>query len=165
MNKSSLYTYSLGLVMSLVLLWTSTSQANELGKNILIRKLAEHPLIVELYKLESEARVEQFHRHLEKAQTGDVLHQFVVGKAYQRGIGVGEKHTEALFWLRKSAEQGLAKGQLHYALALRSKPQALINDKKINEWIKKAADQGYPRALYLRGSSLMFSRAQSEALV
>ncbi|MGH9969374.1 MAG: tetratricopeptide repeat protein [Pyrinomonadaceae bacterium] len=57
---------------------------------------------------------------LEKAKLGNVDAQNEVGIAYSEGIGVKPNQSQAVFWFRKSAEQGYALGTcnlaLHYAM-------------------------------------------------
>ncbi len=47
-------------------------------------------------------------RWVYEAERGDARAQFLLGAAYESGIGVGQNFSDALRWLTKSANQGNA---------------------------------------------------------
>lgn len=57
---------------------------------------------------------------------------------YKKGEGVTRNYTQAMYWLKKAAEQGSAPAQFNLAL--------VQDDTQAIYWFEKAAEQGYAAA-------------------
>jgi TPR repeat protein len=80
------------------------------------------------------------------AEQGDVLSQIRIGSAYEKGEGVGQDEAEAMRWFKLAAKQNAAAA--FEVAALYGKRH---DDKEEIEWTRKAADHGFPPALYNLG--------------
>ncbi len=77
-----------------------------------------------------------------KANAGDARSQFMLGAAYDSGVGAPRDATEAVRWYRASADQGFAEAQNSLGSALQA-------EKRFTEalpWYEKAAAQGHAQA-------------------
>jgi len=84
------------------------------------------------------------------AASGDAVAQFDLGYLYARGMGMPQNHRQALIWLRKSAEQGLARAQNHLGLAyIEARGGIPRNYKEAAGWFRKSAEQGDAEGAYL----------------
>jgi len=86
-----------------------------------------------------------------KAEAGNAVAQFNLGKCYDQGQGVPKDESEAVKWYRKAAEQGLAEAQCNLGLCYQfgdgipeSKDQAV-------KWYREAAEQNFALAQYALG--------------
>jgi TPR repeat protein len=85
------------------------------------------------------------------AEKGDADAQFNLGQAYRLGRGVPINLAAAKTWFERAAAQGHVDAQTTLGLLLfqnGDQPGAL-------KWLKKAADQGEPRALLVYGTALV----------
>ncbi len=98
-------------------------------------------------------------RFRQAVEQENVLAQYVLGSAYAKGEGVTRDPREAMRWLRKAAEQGLAKAQstLGYAhgygpVYRQFAPGSIDrDDREAVRWFRKAAEQGHAEAQYYLG--------------
>lgn len=79
------------------------------------------------------------------AQAGDPDAEFNLGQAYNLGHGVPVDKTVAMDWFRKAAASGHAQAQAAIGISLF---QAGKRDEALT-YLKKAADQGEPKAEYI----------------
>lgn len=85
------------------------------------------------------------------AEKGDPDAEFNLGQAYRLGRGVPINLAAAKTWFERAAGQGHIDAQTTLGLLLfqnGDQPEAL-------KWLKKAADQGEPRALLVYGTALV----------
>lgn len=85
------------------------------------------------------------------AEKGDPDAEFNLGQAYRLGRGVPTNLAAAKTWFERAAGQGHVDAQTTLGLLLfqnGDQPEAL-------KWLKKAADQGEPRALLVYGTALV----------
>jgi len=77
------------------------------------------------------------------AETGNPLHQYFLGLAYEQGKGVPQDYAEAVKWYRLAARQGLPNAQFHLGLmyyAGRGVPQDFV---RAHMWFNLAKAFGY----------------------
>lgn len=85
------------------------------------------------------------------AEKGDADAEFNLGQAYRLGRGVQTNVAAAKIWFERAANQGHVDAQTTLGLLLfeaGDQPNGL-------KWLKKAADQGEPRALLVYGTALV----------
>ena len=85
------------------------------------------------------------------AEKGDADAEFNLGQAYRLGRGVPINLSAAKTWFERAAGQGHLDAETTLGLLLfqnGDQPEAL-------KWLKKAADQGEPRALLVYGTALV----------
>ena len=88
-----------------------------------------------------------------KAQEGDAVAQFNLGKAYEDGNGVSKNDELAVKWYRKAADQGNAVAQSRLGIMYRI-GQGVNRDKEESvRWYHKAAKQGNSQAMFNLGVS------------
>ena len=80
------------------------------------------------------------------AEADDVNSQLRLGNAYQSGEGVKQDRAEAMKWFKRAASQDVALAEFEVANLY-----AEQNEKAEIEWTRKAADHGFPPALYSLG--------------
>jgi TPR repeat protein/uncharacterized membrane protein YhaH (DUF805 family) len=69
-----------------------------------------------------------------------------LGARYYHGQGIEQDYKQAIYWFRKSAEQGFAEAQHYFGICL-EKGQGIEQDyKQAVYWYLKAAEQGYANA-------------------
>jgi len=83
----------------------------------------------------------------ERAASGDVDAQCGLGKQYERALGVPQDNTQAVFWLRKAAEQGNIIAQVELGIVF----DRMQDYAQAFNWYSKAAEQGNARAQYNLG--------------
>jgi cell division septation protein DedD len=84
------------------------------------------------------------------AEAGDADAQFNMGQAYKLGRGVPSDLKLAQTWYEKAAQQGHEEAQANLGLILFQNGQR----EAAMPWIRKAADNGDPRARYVLATSL-----------
>jgi TPR repeat protein len=72
--------------------------------------------------------------------------QFHLGLMYQRGLGVDQNHTQAVYWFRKAAAQGHAGVQCNFGVMYARGEGVKQDDAQAVYWYRKAAEQGHPYA-------------------
>ena len=87
----------------------------------------------------------------ESAEMGDMRAQFILGYAYEQGIGVIEDKAEGIKWLRIAAEQGYALAQYQLGLRYANSDNELIGREEAKKWLLRSAEQGYTEAQYNLG--------------
>jgi len=85
------------------------------------------------------------------AEKGDADAEFDIGQAYRLGRGVPANVAAAKTWFERAANQGHVDAQTTLGLLLFQNGDQLEGLK----WLKKAADQGEPRALLVYGTALV----------
>ncbi len=88
---------------------------------------------------------------LELANEEDVFAQASAAWGYREGYGTAVDHVEAVKWVRKAAEQGLAGAQNELGLMYKNGRGVDQSYEKAAEWVQKAAEQGYAGAQYNLG--------------
>lgn len=81
------------------------------------------------------------------ADKGDALAESL-GQLYASGRGVQRDCTEAIWWLRKAANQGLAIAEHYLGLAYTDGDGVPQDDTEAARWFQLAADKGYPTAQF-----------------
>ena len=89
---------------------------------------------------------DRYQKNIDKALAGDARAQVDVGYAYETGDGVAKDINQALYWYRKSADQGNKDGQANLGYYYYSGLAVTQDYKQAFYWFKKAADQGLARA-------------------
>lgn len=82
-----------------------------------------------------------------KAIGGDREAEYLLGLLYDRGGEVAPNTTEAVFWLRRAAEQGLAAAQHRLGLVFESGRGGEENREYALAWYEQAANQGCVEAM------------------
>jgi len=89
-----------------------------------------------------------FDRTIKEARIGHRELQYELALMYANGVGVAQDLTQAIYWVRQSAERGFAPAQ--YLLATRFSVGEVVeqDDHQALKWLLKAADQDHPKAIY-----------------
>jgi cell division septation protein DedD len=85
------------------------------------------------------------------AEKGDADAEFNLGQAYRLGRGVATNVAAAKTWFERAATQGHVDAETTLGLLLFQNSEQAEGLK----WLKKAADQGEPRALLVYGTALV----------
>lgn len=94
-----------------------------------------------------------FELWLALAERGDANAQYQISHLYQFGQGVTKDHTEALNWLKRSAQGGNAKAQYSLGNSYDSGARGLPkDDAEAAKWYRRAGDQGHAPAQLALGS-------------
>ena len=88
---------------------------------------------------------------VKKAESGDALAQYNLGRAYLHGKGVTGDYKEAVKWFIKSAEQGNMKAQYNLGRCYQTGKGVAKDEKKAVKLYTKAAEQEYAVAQYKLG--------------
>lgn len=83
---------------------------------------------------------------LAKANGGDAIAQYDIGRKFAAGDGVSKNMEEAVKWLTKSAEQGNPDAQMSLGALLVSGRGVPRNSAEAAKWYRLAATQGRPAA-------------------
>jgi TPR repeat protein len=85
------------------------------------------------------------------ARGGDKMAQLYLGAMYLYGKGVPVNDREAIIWLRKAAEQGVADAQYFMSVMYSDGRGVARNDIEATRWVRKAAEQGKKEAQHNLG--------------
>lgn len=85
---------------------------------------------------------------VKRAQSGDAIAQFELGRAYEDGKGFPQDEDSAVMWFRKAAEQGNAKAQSSLGAMYAVGRGVSKDNAEAVRWYKKAAKQGLPEGMY-----------------
>ncbi|HEY6898173.1 MAG TPA: tetratricopeptide repeat protein [Rhodocyclaceae bacterium] len=92
--------------------------------------------------------------------------QFRLGMMYYHGQGVAEDEKQAVFWLKKAAEQGMVEAmfQLGSAFLLGNQTAKLVADpdREAALWYFQAASAGHAEAQYHLGLLFLAGKGVSE---
>lgn len=91
--------------------------------------------------------------YLQAADLGYAPAQNSLGDCYYNGVGVEKNIERAFEWYRKAAEQGLSEAQYNLARCFGNHAKKLMF-----VWMKRAADQAHPKALYKVGEFYEYGR-------
>ncbi len=98
------------------------------------------------------------------AEQDHPLAELKLGQMYYYGQGVEQDRLLAKKWFLKSARHGLSDAKNWVAIVFRDGINSPENDEnheiqdEINEWIKYAAANGEPEAIYLKGINHLYGR-------
>jgi tetratricopeptide (TPR) repeat protein len=81
-----------------------------------------------------------------KAESGDAIAQFTLGRMYANGTSVAKDETQAVAWFQKAAEQGNADAQYALGLSYDTGRGVVEDGSQALDWYKKAAEQGHKEA-------------------
>ena len=106
---------------------------------------------------------------LRLAEKNDAAAEFSIGQMHERGQGVSQSDTEAAFWYRQAADQGLpiaesSLGRLFYHGMEGTAPRDFVTAAM---WFRKAADQGdvdgqvYLGKMYAQGQGVPIDHVQA----
>ena len=87
-----------------------------------------------------------FKKTLSRAEKGDAVAQFNLGRMYSDGDGVAKDEREAVKWWRKAAEQGYAKAQYNLGWGYMNGRGVAEDGREAVKWYRKAAEQGLKEA-------------------
>ena len=104
-----------------------------------------------------------------ESKNNDAAAEFSIGQMHELGQGVSQSDTEAAFWYRKAADQGLpiaesSLGRLFYRGMEGTAPRDFVTAAK---WFRKAADQGdadgqvYLGKMYVEGQGVPIDHVQA----
>lgn len=88
-----------------------------------------------------------------KAEQGDAVAQWTLGKAYEQGNGVAPNANSAAIWYRKAADQGNAAAENDLGIMYRIGDGVNRDKEEAVRWYRKAAKQGNPQSLFNLGVS------------
>jgi TPR repeat protein len=80
---------------------------------------------------------------LTEAKKDDARAQCFVGLHYISGVVVAQNMTDAVHWLRKSADQGFPPAEYTLGILFKRGLGVSSNRTAANQWFQKASDQGY----------------------
>ena len=80
------------------------------------------------------------------AEQGDARAQHNLGAMYDKGQGVQQDYSQAVYWYRKAAEQGIASAQNNLGVLYENGLGLPQNNSQAVYWLRKAADQGHADA-------------------
>jgi serine/threonine protein kinase len=95
-----------------------------------ILRLGSHPTANDLTELKK------------RAESGDAIAQYQLGRAFEKGRGVDRDDVEAVRWLQSSADQGNAHAQVDLGVAYCTGRGVTQNYSEGSNWFRKAAEQG-----------------------
>lgn len=98
-----------------------------------------------------EDAAEGFELLLQSALNDDRRAQFLVGYAYQKGIGVKQNWPSAATWYKRSAENGFMRAMKALAELYEDEASGMRDLKQSLNWYKKAANLEDPHALHQVG--------------
>jgi TPR repeat protein len=82
-----------------------------------------------------------------RAQRGDSEAEFELGRIYFLGTGRSKDDTQAIYWVRKAAEQGYPNAESALGFAyLNGNAGVVIDDLSAVHWFQRAAEQGLAEA-------------------
>ncbi len=81
-----------------------------------------------------------------KAEKGDAVAQFLLGRSYWAGNGVPKDSIEAARWFRKAADQGNADAQFYLGGCYYKGDGVAKDAGEAVKWYRKASSQGYAKA-------------------
>jgi hypothetical protein len=88
---------------------------------------------------------------ISNGNTKNAEDQFLLGRAYARGVGVKPSYEMAGYWYRKAAEQGNLKAMHNLGILFLEGQGTPKNEKEGARWIRRAAEKGDPGSQYLLG--------------
>ena len=100
-----------------------------------------------------EKKASDFSAYKTKAETGDRVAQYMLGKFYFEGDTVAKDPEKAVFWWRKATDQGLAEAQLNLGVCYFKGLGAAQDQAKAVALWEKAGEQGLAEAQYNLGGS------------
>ena len=77
-----------------------------------------------------------------RAERGDAVAQYAIGRMYENGEGVAKNYAEALKWYRRAAAQGLARAQYNLGWMYDNGKGVAENTAEAMKWYRLAAAQG-----------------------
>ena len=83
-----------------------------------------------------------------RAQAGDAVAQFELGRDYEDGKGVRQDYAKAVEWFRRAAQQGNPQGQNSLGLMYADGRGLKRNKHEAVHWYRMAADNGLPEGFY-----------------
>lgn len=91
---------------------------------------------------------EDFKKTLAEAKRGNIYAQHNIGIYYIKGTGVPQNYSQAVYWFRKAADQGLEDSQFSMGLCYEDGRGVTQNLEQAVYWYTKAAEQGHAQAQY-----------------
>jgi TPR repeat protein len=82
----------------------------------------------------------------QRAGTGDVEAQYLLGSLYRTGRGVSQDDAAAFRWMKRAAEQGHAKAQFNVGKMYLSGRGVAMDPHEAQAWLAKAAASGHSEA-------------------
>jgi uncharacterized protein len=115
---------------------TALSQAPQLGTSI-----STGAATVEISELRA------------KAEAGDPIAQFQLGRAYETGKGIRQDNSQAVLWYRKAADQRNAAAENSLGSMYRLGQGVGKDKEEAVRWYQKSAKLGSPEAMFNLGTS------------
>ena len=91
---------------------------------------------------------EDFKKTLAEAKSGNIYAQHNIGVYYIKGKGVPQNYSQAVYWFRKAADQGLEYSQFSMGLCYEDGTGVTQNLEQAVYWYTKAAEQGHAQAQF-----------------
>jgi TPR repeat protein len=102
------------------------------------------------------------HWYTRAAESGDMVAQFNLASAYERGLGgMPPDLKQAVEWYRKAAKQGYVNAQYNLAVLYERGEKVQQNHNEAFKWFKAAAEQGDAAAQF--GLGVMYAQGHGTA--
>jgi len=105
---------------------------------------------------EETDEVKAFEGYKAKAEKGDPIAQYKLGKSHYYGSGVAQDYVQSVKWYRKAAEQGEASAQYELGMCYYARLGVAQDLVEAVKWYRKAADQGHVQAQTSLGSGYYY---------
>lgn len=102
---------------------------------------------------------------LSKARNNDKLSQYFMGYGYYYGVGQEKDYVQALYWFKKSAEQGLIAAEYHLGIMYEQGYGTLKNEGMSFYWYQKSAMQNFYPSQILLSSKFYSGKGTNKDLV
>ncbi len=112
-------------------------------------KLRENPSSASLSQpaVKTTTGSSKYDLNIEAAKKGDPKAQNTIGLCYSSGNGVEKNKEKAVYWYRKSAEQGYSIGEYNLALRYHNGEGVTQDYEQAMYWYRKSAEQGVADAM------------------
>lgn len=94
----------------------------------------------------------------QRAESGDVASQYLLGLRYDNGQGLAQNSQEAFAWYRKAADQGYAAACNNLGVMYQTGQGVAKDLVEARKWFHRAAEKGFALAQYNLG--LMYAQGQ-----
>lgn len=102
---------------------------------------------------------------LPPAKRGDLHAQFTVGGMFHEGLGVEQDYDRAMYWLRKSADQGFSNAYFLVGEMFADGEGAPQDKVEAARWYFRSANAGFTRGQYRLGTMHMIGEGAARDLV
>jgi len=96
------------------------------------------------------------------AKDEDATAQYLLGCFFDNGQGVIEDSIQAVYWFKRSAEQGNSDAQYQLGISYYSGKGVSLDKKKAAKWLNKSASQHNSDALFVLGNMYFYGNGVEE---